>query len=280
MEDYCYGGKRGRWVVFGRVKNSRDEIEKTTMDVNVHTNVLLRDTMGDAFKSVEVYLSETMIEMEPTFLETVEEKTTSTSLFDDQRENLNDVNQNVCNGASSPEAREVQEALETSCPDVGISLKDHLPNVKIGLLRQFLINLQAVSLGTKLAVLFSAIALAIIAQSYNFGRNVVKKNFLHLASMEQRKADEKVLRLVEEQKREKEAAMNKILTLEKELDVKQKLELEITELKGKMKVMNHIEEKDDNGVQHKMKEMQEELEEKGEEIGDMESMNTTAAADE
>ncbi|KAF6146648.1 hypothetical protein GIB67_008934 [Kingdonia uniflora] len=42
--------------------------------------------------------------------------------------------------------------------------------VKIGLLRQFLINLQAVSLGTKLAVLFSAIALAIIAQSYNFGR--------------------------------------------------------------------------------------------------------------
>ncbi|KAF6138494.1 hypothetical protein GIB67_022528 [Kingdonia uniflora] len=150
-----------------------------------------------------------------------------------------------------------------------------LSKVKIGLLRQFLINLQAVSLGTKLAVFFSAITLAIIAQSYNFGRNVVKKNFLHLASMEQRKADENVLRLVEEQKRKKEAAMNKILTLEKELDAKQKLELEITELKGKMKVMNHIEGKDDNGVQHKMKEIQEELEEKEEEMGDMESMNTT-----
>ncbi|KAF6146650.1 hypothetical protein GIB67_008936, partial [Kingdonia uniflora] len=93
--------------------------------------------------------------------------------------------------------------------------------------------------------------------------------------MEQRKADDNVLRLVEEQKREKEAAMNKILTLAKELDAKQKLELEITELKGKMKVMNHIEGKDDNGVQHKMKEMQEELEEKDEEMGDMESMNTT-----
>ncbi|KAF6171272.1 hypothetical protein GIB67_036940 [Kingdonia uniflora] len=106
-------------------------------------------------------------------------------------------------------------------------------------------------------------------------KNVVKKNSLHLASMEQRKADENVLRLVEEQKREKEAALNKILTLEKELDAKQKLELEITQLKGKMKVMNHIEGKDDNGVQHKMKEMQEELEEKEDEMGDMQSMNTT-----
>ncbi|KAF6166045.1 hypothetical protein GIB67_012942 [Kingdonia uniflora] len=35
----------------------------------------------------------------------------------------------------------------------------------------------------------------------------------------------------------------------------EKLELEITELKGKMKLMNHIEGKYDNGVQHKMKEM-------------------------
>ncbi|KAF6147063.1 hypothetical protein GIB67_036782 [Kingdonia uniflora] len=42
--------------------------------------------------------------------------------------------------------------------------------VKIGLLRQFLTNLQEVILGTKLAVLFPAIPLVIIAQCYNFGR--------------------------------------------------------------------------------------------------------------
>lgn len=38
------------------------------------------------------------------------------------------------------------------------------------LLRQFLANLQEVILGTKLAILFPAIPLAIIAQLYGFGR--------------------------------------------------------------------------------------------------------------
>ncbi|PIA59391.1 hypothetical protein AQUCO_00400341v1 [Aquilegia coerulea] len=42
--------------------------------------------------------------------------------------------------------------------------------VRIGLLRQFLTNLQEVILGTKLSVLFPAIPLAIIAQIYSFGR--------------------------------------------------------------------------------------------------------------
>ncbi|KAH1133547.1 hypothetical protein GYH30_012089 [Glycine max] len=41
---------------------------------------------------------------------------------------------------------------------------------------------------------------------------------LQLASKEQKIADENVLRLVEEQKREKEEAYNKILHLEKQLD--------------------------------------------------------------
>ncbi|KAF6159149.1 hypothetical protein GIB67_032766 [Kingdonia uniflora] len=51
--------------------------------------------------------------------------------------------------------------------------------VKIGLLRQFLTNLQKVILGTKLAVLFPVIPLAIITQSYNFGR--FWKYFAHIA---------------------------------------------------------------------------------------------------
>ena len=38
------------------------------------------------------------------------------------------------------------------------------------MLRQFLANLQEVILGTKIAVLFPAIPLAIVADFYNFGR--------------------------------------------------------------------------------------------------------------
>lgn len=43
-------------------------------------------------------------------------------------------------------------------------------NVRFKMLRQFLENLQEVILGTKLAVLFPAIPLAVAADFYNFGR--------------------------------------------------------------------------------------------------------------
>ncbi|KAF2321510.1 hypothetical protein GH714_000187 [Hevea brasiliensis] len=105
--------------------------------------------------------------------------------------------------------------------------------------------------------------------------NDVRNNSLHLASMEQKKADENVLRLVEEQKREKEEALNKILLLEKQLDAKQKLELEIEELKGKLQVMKHLGDQDDTAVQKKMKEMNDELEQKVEDLADVESLNQT-----
>ncbi|KAF2321502.1 hypothetical protein GH714_000151 [Hevea brasiliensis] len=104
--------------------------------------------------------------------------------------------------------------------------------------------------------------------------NDVRNNSLHLASMEQKKADENVLRLVEEQKREKEEALNKILLLEKQLDAKQKLELEIEELKGKLQVMKHLGDQD-TAVQKKMKEMNDELEQKVEDLADVESLNQT-----
>lgn len=42
--------------------------------------------------------------------------------------------------------------------------------VRFNMLRQFLANLQEVILGTKLAVLFPAVPLAIAADFYNFGR--------------------------------------------------------------------------------------------------------------
>ncbi|EEF35059.1 factor of DNA methylation 1 [Ricinus communis] len=106
-------------------------------------------------------------------------------------------------------------------------------------------------------------------------KNDDQNNSLQLASMEQKKADENVLRLVEEQKREKEEALNKILQLEKQLDAKQKLEMEIEELKGKLQVIKHLGDQDDAAVQRKMKEMADELEQKEEDFGDMENLHHT-----
>ncbi|KMT10095.1 hypothetical protein BVRB_5g118580 [Beta vulgaris subsp. vulgaris] len=106
-------------------------------------------------------------------------------------------------------------------------------------------------------------------------QNDERNNSLQMASVEQKKADENVLRLVEEQKREKEEALKKILQLEKELDARQKLQLEIEELKGKLEVMKHLGDDDDAAVQRKMKEMTEELERKIEDMSDLEAMNQT-----
>ncbi|KAB2612722.1 leucine-rich repeat-containing protein [Pyrus ussuriensis x Pyrus communis] len=106
-------------------------------------------------------------------------------------------------------------------------------------------------------------------------KNDERNNSLQLASEEQKKADESVLRLVEVQKREKEDALNKILELEKQLDAKQKLEMEIEELKGKLEVMKHLGDQDDDAVQSKIKEMEDELGEKVDELEDLESLNQT-----
>ncbi|KAE8710933.1 Factor of DNA methylation 1 [Hibiscus syriacus] len=103
-------------------------------------------------------------------------------------------------------------------------------------------------------------------------KNNERNDSLQLASMEQKKADENVLRLVEEQKREKEEALKKILQLEKQLDVKQKLEMEIEDLRGKLQVMKHLGQ-DDAAVQEKMKEMENELRDKEDDMKDLESTN-------
>ncbi|XP_042479679.1 factor of DNA methylation 1-like [Macadamia integrifolia] len=110
-------------------------------------------------------------------------------------------------------------------------------------------------------------------QDEEIEKNVFKNNSLHIASMEQKKADENVLRLIEEQKWEKEAALSKILELEKQLDAKQKLELEIEELKGNLEVMKHMVGEDDTGVQKKMMEMNEQLNEKIGDLKDVEDMH-------
>ncbi|EYU21705.1 hypothetical protein MIMGU_mgv1a020880mg [Erythranthe guttata] len=100
----------------------------------------------------------------------------------------------------------------------------------------------------------------------------MRNNSLQWASEEQRKADKNVLRLVEEQKREKEEALKKVLELERNLDEKQKLEMEIEELKGKLEVMKHM-GGDDAAVQQKIDSMNEQLQEKKDDLDGLEDLN-------
>lgn len=75
--------------------------------------------------------------------------------------------------------------------------------------------------------------------------------------------------------REKESALNKILKLEQQLDAKQKLELEIQQLKGKLEVMKHMPGDEDSASKNKINELSEELQEKMDELDAMESLNQT-----
>ncbi|XVE59257.1 hypothetical protein DITRI_Ditri05aG0031500 [Diplodiscus trichospermus] len=93
------------------------------------------------------------------------------------------------------------------------------------------------------------------------------------AAFEQKKADENMLRLAEEQKREKEKLHRKIIELEKQLDAKQALELEIQGLKGALQVMQHMEGDGDVEMKRKIKAIQEELEQKEDEYADLQDLN-------
>ncbi|KAL8153285.1 hypothetical protein V2J09_011045 [Rumex salicifolius] len=104
-------------------------------------------------------------------------------------------------------------------------------------------------------------------------KNDVINSSLEMASKEQKKAGENVLRLVDQQQREKEEAMDKVIQLEKQLDAKQKLEMEIAELKGKLEVMKHLGDDDDAAVKRKMEDMASELQQKVESLSDIESLN-------
>ncbi|TKY48414.1 Factor of DNA methylation 4 [Spatholobus suberectus] len=87
-----------------------------------------------------------------------------------------------------------------------------------------------------------------------------------MAMMEQNKADEKVMHLAEEHKKEKEELHKKILELERKLDAKQALELDIEHLKGALQVMEHMGEGDDvekknlDAIKSDLQDKEEELE--------------------
>ncbi|EOY18109.1 XH/XS domain-containing protein, putative isoform 2 [Theobroma cacao] len=104
-------------------------------------------------------------------------------------------------------------------------------------------------------------------------QNAVQNSALQLASLEQKKADENVMKLAEDQK--KEELHNRIIQLEKQLDQKQALELEIEQLRGSLNVIRHMGDEDDIEVLRKMEATLKELREKEGELEDVEALNQT-----
>ncbi|XP_059455893.1 protein INVOLVED IN DE NOVO 2 [Corylus avellana] len=106
-------------------------------------------------------------------------------------------------------------------------------------------------------------------------KNAIKNSSLQLASLEQQKADENVLKLAEDQKRQKEKLHNRIIQLEKQLDAKQALELEIEQLRGQLNVMKHMGDDGDVEVLQKVEAILKQLREREGELEDLEDLNQT-----
>ena len=75
--------------------------------------------------------------------------------------------------------------------------------------------------------------------------------------------------------RQKEELHNRIIRLEKQLDAKQALELEIERLRGALNVMKHMEDDGDVEVLGKMDAIIKNLREKEGELNDLEALNQT-----
>ncbi|XP_028769369.1 protein INVOLVED IN DE NOVO 2-like [Neltuma alba] len=104
-------------------------------------------------------------------------------------------------------------------------------------------------------------------------KNAIKNSSLQLAVLEQQKADENVLKLAEDQKRQKEQLHAKIIRLENQLDKKQKLELEIEQLKGSLTVMEHMKDDGDAEVLDKVDGILKDLREKEQSLEDLDTLN-------
>ncbi|KAA8543870.1 hypothetical protein F0562_021953 [Nyssa sinensis] len=100
-----------------------------------------------------------------------------------------------------------------------------------------------------------------------------EKKMNERAILEQKKADENMLKLAEQQKRQKEKLHKRIIELEKKLDAKQALELEIERMRGAIQVMKHMGEDGDMEVKRKMESIQKDLKEKEEDLDGLEALN-------
>lgn len=105
--------------------------------------------------------------------------------------------------------------------------------------------------------------------------NATRNSSLQMASLEQQKADINVMKLAEDQKKQKEQLHAKIIQLERQLDMKQKLELEIQQLKGSLSVLKHIEDDEDVEVLKKVDDLHMGLREKEQSLQDLDALNQT-----
>ncbi|KAI3737789.1 hypothetical protein L2E82_27801 [Cichorium intybus] len=98
-----------------------------------------------------------------------------------------------------------------------------------------------------------------------------EKKMNEMAILEQMKADDRMLRLADDQKREKEKHHQKIIELQRKIDEKQRLELEIKQMEGAMEVMKHVTHEDVD-AKNKFESIEKDLKEK-EELENLEELN-------
>ncbi|KAF3444197.1 hypothetical protein FNV43_RR13887 [Rhamnella rubrinervis] len=106
-------------------------------------------------------------------------------------------------------------------------------------------------------------------------KDAIRNSSLRLAALEQQKANQNVMKLAEDQKRQKEELHDRIIQLEKQLDDKQALELEIEQLRGTLNVREHMGDGDDEVALKKTEAILKELREKEEEHEHAETLSQT-----
>ncbi|KAK3005123.1 hypothetical protein RJ639_017847 [Escallonia herrerae] len=111
--------------------------------------------------------------------------------------------------------------------------------------------------------------------SEDIEQNTIKNSSLQLAADEQQRADENVMKLAEDQKRQKEDLHKRIIQLERQLDAKQAVELEIERLKGTLNVMKHMGDDGDLEILKKVDDIHKTLRDKEGELEDLEALNQT-----
>ncbi|CAM0147414.1 unnamed protein product [Urochloa decumbens] len=102
-------------------------------------------------------------------------------------------------------------------------------------------------------------------------KNAMKSKHLKMAMLEQERAEENVLKRLEEQVREKKDILNKIEKLKGQLYKKKELEFDIQQIKGALDVRKHMPDGEGSKSKKEMDRLSKELKEKEKELDEMQS---------